>query len=84
MSLRLDVEVIFMYCVGFYTIPYIWAHIRSWHTWPAQNEATSCTRFYIHIWRWIGNIFNSDPCDLILLYWFLRRYHYLFKVSCRA
>ncbi len=24
-----------MYCIGFYTIPYIQAYIRSWHTWPA-------------------------------------------------
>ncbi len=24
-----------MYCVGFYTIPYIQAYIRSWHTWSA-------------------------------------------------
>ncbi len=73
-----------MYCVGFYTIPYIQAYIRSWHTWPAQKEATSCTRFYIQNWRWIGNIFYSDLCEPILLHGFLRWYLYLFKISCRA
>ncbi len=73
-----------VYRVGFYTIPYIWVYIRSWHTWPDQKEATSCTRFYVQDWRWIGNIFNSDPCELILLHWFLQWYLYLFKISCRA
>ncbi len=65
-------------------IPYIWVYIWSWHTWPAQKVATSCTRFYVQNWRWIGKIFNSDPCELILLHWFFRWYLYLFKVSCRA
>ena len=71
-------------CVGFYTIPYIQAYIQSWHTWPAQKEATSCTRFNVQDWRWIGTIFYSDPCELILLHGFLRWYLYMFKISCRA
>ncbi len=73
-----------VYSIGFCTIPYIWVYIRSWHTWPAQKEATSCTRFYVQDWRWIGKIFNSDPCELILLHWFLWWYLYLFKISCQA
>ncbi len=73
-----------MYHVGFNTIPYIWRYIRSWHKWPAQKEATSCTRFYVQDWRWIGKIFYSNPCELILLHGFLRWYLYLFKISCRA
>ncbi len=73
-----------VYSVGFYTIPYIWVYIWSWHTWPAQKKATSCTRFYIQDLRWIGKIFNSDLCKLILLQWFLRWYLYLFKILCRA
>jgi hypothetical protein len=60
MSLRLDVKVIFslqkehVYHIGFYMVPYIWAHIGSWHTWPAQKETTSCTRFHVQDWHWIG------------------------------
>jgi hypothetical protein len=73
-----------VYRVEFYRIPYIRAYIWSWHTWPDQKEATSCTRFYIQDWRWIGNLFNSNPCDLISLYWFLRQCLNLFKISCRA
>jgi hypothetical protein len=73
-----------VYCVGFYTTPYIWVYIQSWHTWPAQREATSCTRFYVQDWRWIWKFFDSNPCELILLHWFLRWYLYLFKISCRA
>jgi hypothetical protein len=55
-----------VYCIGFYTISYIRAHIRSWHTWPAGKETTSCTRVHLQDWRWIGYIFNSNPCNLIL------------------
>jgi hypothetical protein len=36
-----------VYSIGFYTISYIQAHIRSWHTSPAQEETTSCTRVYV-------------------------------------
>ncbi len=24
--------------------------------------------FYVQDWRWMGSIFNSYPCDLVLLY----------------
>ncbi len=65
-------------------IPYIRVYIQSWHTWSAQKEATSCTRFYVQGWRWIGKIFNSNLCELILLHWFLRWYLYLVKISCQA
>ncbi len=65
-------------------IPYIQAYIWSWHTWPAQKEATSCTKFYVQDWHWIGKIFTSDPCELILLHWFLRWHLCLFKISCLA
>ncbi len=27
--------------------------------------------FYVQDWRWMGGIFNSYPCDLVSLYWFL-------------
>jgi hypothetical protein len=27
--------------------------------------------FYVQDWRWMGSIFNSYLCDLVLLYWFL-------------
>ncbi len=49
-----------VYCVGFYTISYIWEHIWSRHTWPAQKETTSCTKVYVQDWHWIGYIFNSS------------------------
>ncbi len=65
-------------------IPCIQAYIWSWHTWPAQKEATSCTRFYVKDWRSIEKIFYSNPFELILLYGFLRCYLYMFKISCRA
>ncbi len=61
-----------VYRVGFHMIPYIQVYIRSWPTWSAQKEATSCTGFYIQDWRWIGEIFYSDPCELILLHGFLQ------------
>jgi hypothetical protein len=54
-----------VYHVGFYTIPYVQKHIRSWHTWTAGKETTTCTRVYIQGWHWIGYIFNSNPCNLI-------------------
>ncbi len=54
-----------MYCVGFYTIPYVWVHIWSWHTWTAGKKTTSCTRVYVQDWRWVGYIFYSNPCNLI-------------------
>ncbi len=32
----------------------------------------------------LDTFFNSNPCDLILLHWFLQGYLYLFKISYRA
>ena len=63
-----------VYCIGFYTISYIREHIRSWHTWPAQKETTSCTRVNVQDWHWIGYIFNYNSCNLILVHWFLGGY----------
>jgi hypothetical protein len=36
-----------LYGVGFFTISNNQAHIRRWHTWPAQEKTTSCTRVYV-------------------------------------
>ncbi len=65
-----------VYPIGFYAISYIQEHIRSWHTWLAQKETTSCTRVYVQDWHWIGYILNSNLCNLILVHWFLRGYFY--------
>ncbi len=73
-----------VYRVGFYMIPYVRVHIRSWHTWTAGKETPSCTRVYVQDWRWIGYIFNSNPCNLISVHWFLRGYLNIFKISHRA
>jgi hypothetical protein len=70
-----------VYCVRFYTISYIRTHIRSWHTWPAQKENTSCTTFYVQDCFGLDTLLNSIPCDLILLHRFPWWYLYLFKIS---
>jgi hypothetical protein len=57
-----------VYCVGFYIISYIRAHIWSWHTWAAGKEASSCARVHVQDWCWIGYIVNSNPRDPILLH----------------
>ncbi len=49
-----------VYCIGFYGISYIQELIRSWHTWPAQKETTSCTSVYVQDQHWIGYILNSN------------------------
>jgi hypothetical protein len=49
-----------------------------------KKETISCTRLYIQDWRWIGNVSNSYPCDLISLRWFLPWYLCLYKTSCRG
>ncbi len=74
----------YVYCAGFCTIPYIRAYIWSWHTWLAQKETTSCTRFLYRIGVGLDTILNSNPCDLISLHWFLWWYLCLFKISYRA
>jgi hypothetical protein len=73
-----------VYCVGFYTILYVHVHIRSCHTWTAGKETTSCTRVYVQDWRWIGYIFNPNPCDLISGHQFLWGYLNVFKISHQA
>ncbi len=73
-----------MYCVGFYTSSYVHVHIWSCHTWTAGKETTSCTRVYVQVWHWIGYIFNSNPCDLISVQWFLLGYLNKFKISHQA
>ncbi len=65
-------------------IPYIQAHIWSWHMTSFRKKPHHVLDFYIQDWCWIGNIFNSNPCDLISLHWLLRQYLYLFKTSCWA
>ncbi len=56
-------------------------HIRSCHTWTAGKETTSCTGVYLQDWRWIGYIFNSNPCNLIPVHWFLWGYLNVFRIS---
>ncbi len=73
-----------MYRVGFYTIPYVRVHIGSWHTWTAGKQTISCTRVYVQDWCWIGYIFNSNPCNLISVNWFLWGYLNVFKISHQA
>ncbi len=73
-----------MYRVGFYTISYVCMHIRSCHTWTARKETTSCTSVYVQDWHWIGYIFNSSPCNLIPVHWFLWGYFNVFKISHQA
>ncbi len=46
-----------------------------------QKEPTACTRFYVQDQQWIGNVFNSYPCDLISLHWILQQYLFLHKTS---
>jgi hypothetical protein len=73
-----------MYRVGFYMISYVHVHIRSWHTWTAGKETIPCTRVYVQDLCWIGYIFNSNPCNLISVHWFLQGYLNVFKISCQA
>ncbi len=70
-----------VYRVGFYTIPYIWAYIWSWHTWPAAKEATYYMGVDVQSNRWTGSILRSSSYDLIDWHWFLRRYLVVFKIS---
>ncbi len=72
-----------VYCVGFYTIPYIRAYLWSWHTWPAAKEATYYTGGNVQSNHWTGSILRSSSYDLIDRHWFLQRYLVVFKVSFR-
>jgi hypothetical protein len=82
MSLRLADEMIFSLCarshvhhVGFYTIPYIQAHIfgvgsanaRKQHRLTPEKSHHVIDQF-VHDGHWMGSIFNSYPYDLILLH----------------
>ncbi len=72
-----------VYCVGFYTIPYIRAYLWSWHTWAAVKEATYYTGVKVQSNHWTGSIHRFSLYDLIDWHWFLRKYLVVFKVSFR-
>ncbi len=65
-------------------ISYVCVHIWRCHTWTAGKETTSCTGVYVQDWHWIGYIFNSNPCNLIPVHWFLWGYLNMFKISHQA
>ena len=74
MSLRLGVKVIFTCEQGACKLRRILhdpihpcIHLELAHV-QCKKEAISCTRFYVQDWRWIGKIFYSNPCELILLH----------------
>ncbi len=78
MSLRLAEEMIFRLCarshanrVGFYTTPYIQAHILGLglsNVKARRRESYHILDLYVRDGRWIGSIFTSYPYDLILLH----------------
>ncbi len=44
---------------------------RNWHIANARKNPYPVLDLYIQDWHWVGSIFNSYPCDLVSLYWFL-------------
>ncbi len=52
-------------------IPYIRAHIRSWHIANDRKESHHVLDCDVGDGHWMERLFNSYPYDLILLYWFL-------------